>query len=226
MVQHRISTKARWDTERIALLAREKDHTRHGDALATERQALPWVRLDHEYVFDTEHGSRTLKELFGEHTQLIVYHFMFGTDWEEGCPSCSFWADNFDRINVHLGARDVTFIAASIAPLKKLLAYRDRMKWSFPWVSTAGTTFNLDFEVSGSNRYNFRQVEGPIGESPGVSVFALDDGVVYHTYSAYARGLEAFNGAYHLLDMVPNGRDESEPEGSMDWLRRNDSYNR
>ncbi len=224
MVKHRIATKAEWETERLALLAQEKEHTQRADALATVRQALPWVRLEREYVFDTENGSRSLLELFEDRTQLIIYHFMLGAGWGEGCPSCSFWADNFDGISVHLGARDVTFIAASIAPLEQILAYRNRMKWSFPWVSTAGTTFNLDFEISGSNRYNFRQTEAPVGESPGLSVFALDDGVVYHTYSTYGRGLEAFNGAYHLLDMAPKGRDESELDGKMDWVHRHDSY--
>lgn len=226
MPKHRIATKSEWDAERIALLAKEKEHTRRSDALAEELQGLPWVRLEREYVFDTENGLRTLQELFDNRTQLIVYHFMLGANWGEGCPSCSFWADNFDGINMHLAARDVTLIAASIAPLDQILAYRDRMKWSFTWVSTAGTTFNLDFEVSGSTRHNYRQTEAPIGESPGVSVFALNEGVVYHTYSSYQRGLEAFNGAYHLLDIVPKGRDESKLEGKMDWVRRNDSYTR
>ena len=226
MVNHRIATNAEWKAERVAFLVKEKEHTRNGDALAAERRTLPWVPVDREYVFDTEHGPRTLNELFEGRTQLIVYHFMYGTDWGEGCPSCSFWADNFEGIGVHLGARDVTLVAASIAPLEQLLAYRTRMKWSFPWVSTAGTRFNLDYEVSGSSRYNYRDVETPIGESPGVSVFANDDGVVYHTYSTYGRGLEAFNGAYHLLDFVPNGRDESGPDGDMNWVRRHDSYER
>ncbi len=151
---------------------------------------------------------------------------MLGDGWEAGCPSCSFWADNFNGVTMHLAARDITLTAASIAPLDQILAFRDRMKWSFPWVSTAGTTFNLDFEVSGSTRHNYRQTESPIGESPGVSVFALDDGVVYHTYSSFQRGLEVFNGAYHLIDMAPKGRDEAEPDGKMDWVRHHDSYNR
>ncbi|MEO8162504.1 MAG: DUF899 domain-containing protein [Ilumatobacteraceae bacterium] len=225
MVQHRIATRAEWEAERIALLAKEKELTRRADALALERQALPWVRLEHDYVFDTEFGSRTLKDLFENRTQLIVYHFMLGDGWEAGCPSCSFWADNFDGIGMHLAARDVTFMAASIAPLKQILAFRDRMEWSFPWISTAGTTFNLDFEVSGSTRHNYRQTTTPIGESPGVSAFALEDGVVYHTYSSFQRGLEVFNGAYHLLDIAPRGRDESGPDGKMDWVRHHDSYN-
>lgn len=226
MDEHRIATRAEWEVERIALLVKEKEHTRRGDALALERQALPWVRLDREYVFDTEDGSRSLKDLFDKRTQLIVYHFMLGDGWEAGCPSCSFWADNFDGINMHLSARDITFMAASIAPLDQILAFRARMGWSFPWVSTAGTTFNLDFEVSGSTRHNYHPTGTPIGESPGVSVFALDDGAVYHTYSSFQRGLEAFNGAYHLIDMAPKGRDESEPDGKMDWVRHHDSYNR
>jgi len=218
------ATRADWEVARLELLAAEKAHARHGDELARRRRELPWVRVDQEYVFDTEDGPRTFAELFHGRSQMIVYHFMFGTDWDEGCPSCSFWADNYDGLLPHLAARDVALVAASIAPLDRLLAYRERMGWSFPWVSTAGTTFNRDYEVSGSDRYNFRPTEEPIGESPGLSVFARDGESVFHTYSTYARGLDVFNSAYQMLDMVPKGRDEDDLPWTMAWLRRHDQY--
>lgn len=218
------ATRADWERARIELMEAEKAHMRAGDELARRRRELPWVPVEHEYTFATEDGDRTLADLFDGRDQLIVVHFMFGSDWEEGCPSCSFWADSYDGLGVHLAARDVSFAVASIAPLDRLLAYRDRMGWSFPWVSTAGTTFNSDFEVSGTTRYNFRGTDEPIGESPGLSVFAMRDGVVHHTYSLYARGLEVFNSAYQLLDLVPKGRDEDELPWTMAWLRRHDAY--
>lgn len=218
------ATRDDWEAARLELLAAEKEHSRRGDELARQRRELPWVRVEQDYVFATEHGPRSLDDLFGDHSQLIVYHFMFGADWEEGCLSCSFWADNYDGLSPHLAARDVAFVAASIGPLDRLLAYRERMGWSFPWVSTAGTTFNEDFEVSGSRRYNYQPTDQPIDELPGVSVFARDEGSVFHTYSAYARGLDVFNSAYQLLDMVPRGRDEDDLPWSMAWLRRHDQY--
>lgn len=219
-----IATRDDWELARLELLAAEKEHSRRGDELARRRQALPWVPVDREYEFTTEQGLRSLADLFDGRGQLIVYHFMFGTEWEEGCPSCSFWADNYDGLAPHLAARDVTLVAASIGPLDRLLAYRKRMGWSFPWVSTAGTTFNRDFEVSGSRRYNYRPTEEPIDELPGLSVFARDGDSIFHTYSTYARGLDVFNSAYQLLDMVPKGRGEDELPWSMAWLRRHDRY--
>jgi predicted dithiol-disulfide oxidoreductase (DUF899 family) len=219
-----IATRDEWEQARLDLLAAEKEHSRRSDELARRRQALPWVRVETDYVFETEQGPRSLPQLFGDRSQLVVYHFMFGADWDEGCPSCSFWADNYDGLSPHLAARDVTLVAASTAPLDRLLAYRDRLGWSFPWVSTAGTTFNRDFEVTGSHRYNYQPSEEPIGELPGLSVFVRDDGDVFHTYSAYARGLDVFNSAYQLLDMVPKGRDEDDLPWSMAWLRRRDQY--
>ena len=219
-----IATREDWELARLELLEAEKEHSRRSDDLARRRQALPWVRVERDYVFDSEQGPRTLADLFDGHGQLIVYHFMFGADWEEGCPSCSFWADNYDGLAPHLAARDVALVAASIAPLDRLLAYRERMGWSFPWVSTAGTSFNRDFEVTGSRRYNYRPTEEPIDELPGLSVFARDGDDIFHTYSAYARGLDVFNSAYQLLDMVPKGRDEDELPWSMAWLRRHDQY--
>lgn len=219
-----VATRAEWEAARIELLAAEKKHSRRSDELARRRQSLPWVAVDQAYTFETEDGPRTLADLFDGHSQLIVYHFMFGADWPEGCPSCSFWADNYDGLDVHLAARDVALTAVSIAPLDQLLAYRERMGWSFEWVSSAGTTFNHDFEVAGSSRYNFKATDEPIGELPGLSVFALDEGAVYRTYSAYARGLDVFNSAYQLLDMVPKGRDEADLPWTMAWLRRHDQY--
>lgn len=224
MSSHTVATRAEWEAARIELLAKEKQLTQISDEVARQRQALPWVPVENEYSFDTEHGLRSLAELFDGRSQLIVMHFMYGSDWEEGCPSCSFWADSYNGTIEHLAARDTTFVAASIAPLDQLLSYRRRMGWTFPWVSTAGTTFNHDFEVSGTARYNYAATEQPIGESHGVSVFALDDGVVHHTYSAYARGVETFNAAYQLLDLVPDGRDEAELPSTMAWLRRHDQY--
>jgi predicted dithiol-disulfide oxidoreductase (DUF899 family) len=224
MPSHTIASRADFDEARRALLEAEKELTRLHDELAERRRALPWVRVDTGYVFHGEHGARSLADLFDGHSQLIVWHFMFGDDWEEGCPSCSFWADGYDGMVPHLAARDVALVAVSTAPLDRLLAYRDRMGWSFPWVSSAGTTFNRDFEVTGSDRYNYRSADEPIGELPGFSVFALDGPDVFHTYSAYARGLDIFNNAYQMLDMVPKGRDEAGLPWSMAWLRRRDQY--
>lgn len=213
-------------TARLELLELEKAHMRTGDELARRRRELPWVPIEQSYEFTTEEGAQSLRDLFGDASQLVVYHFMYGADWSEGCPSCSFWADNFDGIDVHLAARDVSFVVASAAPLDQLLAYRERMGWSFPWVSTEGTTFNHDLGVAGVSNYNFRDTDEPIDESPGLSVFALHEGVVHHTYSSYARGLEVFNGTYQLLDLVPKGRDEAELPWTMAWLRRHDQYER
>ena len=197
---------------------------RAGDELAAARRDLPWVRVDEPYTFATEHGDRTLAELFDGRSQLAVYHFMFDPSWEEGCVSCSFWADNFNGIDAHLAARDVSFVVSSAAPLDQLREYRDRMGWSFNWVSAAGSTFNRDLEVGGSMRFNYRATDEPIGESPGFSAFAMHDDAVHHTYSTYARGLEVFNGAYQLLDLVPTGRDEQHLPWTMAWLRHSDTY--
>jgi predicted dithiol-disulfide oxidoreductase (DUF899 family) len=227
-----IGTRREWEDARRALLEREKELTRRSDELARERMALPWVPVDVEYTFDTEDGPKTLAELFDGRSQLIVYHFMFGPDWDEGCPSCSSIADHIEIPRVHLEHHDVTWVAVSRAPLAKLLAYRARMGWSFPWVSSFGSDFNFDFKVSSTEErplleYNFREVpeearaNGP-GELPGASMFALRDGVVYHTYSAYARGLDATWGMYQWLDRAPLGRNESDALGG--WMRRHDQY--
>jgi predicted dithiol-disulfide oxidoreductase (DUF899 family) len=225
---------------RLELLAAEKDHTRRGDELARMRQALPWTRVEKEYVFDAEDGEKTLAELFAGRSQLLVYHFMFGPKWSEGCPVCSFWADSFDGSVVHLAHHDVTLLCISRAPLERLNAYKRRMGWSFRWASSGRSDFNYDLAVSfldldagasqpemerpGPDRtdlpaYNFTK-KAFAAELPGLSAFALRDGVVYHTYSCYARGLDAFNASYQLLDRAPLGRNEE----SFRWLQRHDEY--
>lgn len=221
-----------WIAARKELLAEEKAFTRARDALAAKRRALPWRRVAENYLFETETGTKALDDLFGFHSQLIVQHFMYGPDWKAGCPSCSFWADNFDHIVPHLAARNVAFTAVSRAPLEKLLAYRQRMGWTFPWASSYGTDFNRDFGVTfedseveeGRTPYNYTLGSFPSGEAPGISVFAKKDGHVFHTYSAYARGLEDFNGAYRYLDATPYGRNEDALPHPMAWVERHDEY--
>ena len=225
-----IGTRREWEDARRALLEREKELTRASDALAQERLALPWVPVEVEYTFDTENGPKTLAELFDGRSQLIVYHFMFGPDWEEGCPSCSSLADHIEIPRAHLENHDVTWVAVSRAPLEKLLAYRERMGWTMPWVSSLESDFNFDYKVSSTDErplreYNFRAVADADranwpSELPGASMFALRDGVVYHTYSAYARGLDATWGMYQWLDRAPLGRNEA----GEHWLRRRDQY--
>jgi predicted dithiol-disulfide oxidoreductase (DUF899 family) len=233
MTQHRIVSRADWLAARTEHLAREKEFTRLRDELSRARRELPWVKIDKEYVFDTPAGRKTLAELFEGRSQLIVYHFMFSPDWSEGCPSCSFWADNFAGVIVHLNHRDVTMIAVSRAPLAKLLVYRERMGWNFEWVSSLGSDFNRDFGVTftpeeiekGETFYNYRMSKSRMEELPGISVFyRSENGEVFHTYSCYARGLDMLNGAYHYLDLVPKGRDEDGLPYSMAWLRRHDKY--
>jgi predicted dithiol-disulfide oxidoreductase (DUF899 family) len=227
-----IATRDEWMVARSELLTREKDLNRLRDELAEQRRQLPWVRVDKEYRFAGPDGTRTLPDLFAGRSQLLVYHFMFGPDWDEGCPSCSFWADSYDGIVVHLAHRDVTLVAISHAPYPKLAAYQARMGWTFPWFSSAGSDFNTDFHVSFTpeqqehgGEYNFARLDHPPDELPGISVFATDDtGAVFHTYSTYARGLDPMNSAYQLLDLVPKGRDEADLPWTMAWLRRHDAY--
>ena len=231
-MNHSTGTRSEWNEARRDLLVREKELTRMSDAVAQQRLELPWVRVDEPYVFDTENGPQTLAELFGGRSQLIVYHFMFGPDWDEGCPSCSSLGDHIDLPRVHLEHHDVAWVAVSRAPLEKLLAYRSRMGWSFPWVSSLANNFNFDFKVSSTDErplleYNFREVteemrENWPGELPGMSTFVVQDGVVYHTYSAFARGLDAMWGMYQWLDRAPLGRNEQGANGG--WMRRHDSY--
>ena len=213
MPQHTVGTREEWQAARAELLEREKELTRLGDELARRRQELPWVPVDKAYVFETEAGTRTLAELFDGRSQLLVYHFMFGPDWTEGCVGCSFLADHLDGAIVHVNQRDVTVLCASRAPIERLQAYKRRMGWKFDWVSSLGSDFNFDFGVSSED-----------GESPGLSAFALEGGIVYHTYSSYDRGLEALDGAYHLLDRAPKGRDEDGLPSPGTWWRRHDEY--
>ena len=222
-----IVSESDWMAARKALLDDEKALTRARDALSARRRALPVVRIDKDYRFAAEDGEKGLADLFAGQRQLIVYHFMFGADWSQGCPSCSFWIDNFDGIAVHLAARDTTLVAVSKGPLDALLAYRQRMGWQMPWVSAGDSGFNEDFRVSFAgdppHDYNFGTQRFGGSEAPGISVFLSgEDGAVLHSYSTYSRGLDMLNCAYHLLDLTPLGRNES--DGSMRWLRRHDRY--
>ena len=250
----KIGTRDEWRAARIDLLEREKELTRRSDELARERHELPWVPIDKDYSFEADEGTKTLAELFAGRSQLLVYHFMFGPDYTAGCPTCSSIADTFDGVRVHLEHHDVAFLCSSRAPLEKLQAYKKRMGWQFPWVSSAGSDFNFDFAVSFTEEqqqhggeYNFQVfptmrpvLEAGIGpiveqaaatgtdpagymrEAPGMSAFALEDGVVYHTYSAYARGLDVLMGYYQWLDRAPKGRNEGDPPEL--WIRRHDEY--
>jgi predicted dithiol-disulfide oxidoreductase (DUF899 family) len=246
------ATREEWLTARLELLEAEKELTRRSDQLAQMRQALPWVRIDKAYRFETAAGNAALADLFEGRSQLLVYHFMFGPDYKAGCPSCSAIADGFDGFAVHLAHHDVTLAAVSRAPLAKLQTYKQRMGWTFPWASSFGSDFNNDFNISlteqqqrdGSFEYNYRrgapmleatQVPQPVAQfaatcgtdaptymrdRPGMSAFTLEDGVVYHTYSTYGRGLDGLWGMYQWLDRAPLGRNEKGP-----WWRRHDEYN-
>jgi len=226
-------SKDEWLAARKKLLAKEKELTRLRDALSVERRALPWLRVEKQYLFDTPTGRKSLADLFEGRSQLAIYHFMFAPEWDEGCKSCSFWAESFDHIPIHLAHRDVTFLAVSRAPLEKLQVYARRFGWTFPWVSSAPSDFNYDFNVSfrpeelesRKASYNYEPAQYLRSDLPGVSVFARDrGGAVFHTYSSYARGIDALNVAYQYLDLVPKGRDESGE--AMNWLRRRDEYDR
>ena len=227
---HAVVSRNRWVAERKSLLAREKELTRLRDQVAGERRALPWVRVEKSYVFDTPNGQRTLAELFQGRRQLLVQHFMLAPGWEQGCPSCSFMADHTDGMNLHLAHRDITFVAISRAPLADIERFRSRMGWRFKWVSSFGSDFNHDFHVSftpedakGEVYYNYAMQPFECEELPGISVFYHDDaGAVFHTYSAYRRGVEAMMGTYSLLDLTPKGRDEL--DGPMAWVRHHDRY--
>jgi predicted dithiol-disulfide oxidoreductase (DUF899 family) len=251
MTTHRTATRKEWLAARLELLDAEKALTRRSDELARQRQALPWVRVDKAYRFDTDHGSVTLADLFQGRSQLLVYHFMFGPDYQAGCPSCSAIADGFNGVVVHLANHDVTLIAISRAPLATLQAYKRRMGWTFPWVSEPDSDFTADFNVyfteaqqrAGLVDYNYQrgghamdatQVPEPVArfaascgtdaptysrDRPGLSAFVLEDGVVYHSYSTYARGLDGLWGMYQWLDRAPKGRNETGP-----WWRRHDEY--
>jgi predicted dithiol-disulfide oxidoreductase (DUF899 family) len=232
IMQHKVVPRDEWLAARKAHLAKEKVLTKARDQLSAERRALPWVKVEKNYVFDTPSGKKTLGDLFGGRSQLIVYHFMLGPDWGEGCPSCSYLADHFDGAALHLTHRDVTLTAVSRAPLPEIQAYKKRMGWRFPWVSSYGSDFNFDFHVSfkpeeadGKVYYDYEMGDFESDEMPGVSVFIKDaSGGIFHSYSAYARGLDILVGAYNFLDLVPKGRDEAELPWSMAWVRRHDEY--
>ncbi len=227
-----IVLEAEWLVARKDLLVREKEFTRLRDEISKHRRALPWVRIEKKYVFEGSDGNETLAELFAGRSQLIVYHFMLGPGWEEGCKSCSYLADHFDGANRHLPQRDVTLVAVSRAPLSEIKLYQKRMGWRFKWVSARGSDFNFDYHVSFTSDeekankayYNYQMGEFMMDELPGLSVFYKDEsGNIFHTYSTYARGLDSLIGTYNLLDLVPKGRDEN-PESTMDWVRRHDEY--
>lgn len=234
MSTHTVVSKEQWIEAREALLAEEKENTRQRDALAQQRRQLPWVKVDQNYVFDAPQGKVTLADLFGSHSQLIIYHFMFGPDWAEGCPSCSFVSDHLDAARVHLAARNVSLVVVSRAPLPKLEAFKQRMGWRFQWVSSYESSFNRDFHVSftpqekasGDVYYNYTRQPFPSEEAPGASVFYKDPGTgeIFHTYSTYSRGLDALLGTYVLLDMTPKGRDEDQLAFGMQWVRHHDRY--
>ncbi|MCK5273919.1 MAG: DUF899 domain-containing protein [Alphaproteobacteria bacterium] len=233
MQSHKIVSRDEWIAARKEHLVREKEFTKARDALSAQRRELPWVRVDKDYLFEGPNGSETLSDLSDGRGQLIVYHFMYGPDWEEGCPSCSYLSDHFDGAITHLKQRDVTLVAASRAPLEKLEAYKKRMGWRFTWVSSLGSDFNFDYHASfgaddlakGEVYYNYRNTTFPSSEAPGLSVFRKDEnGAIFHTYSAYARGLDMLIGAYNFLDLVPKGRDEADLPFTMGWVRRHDRY--
>jgi predicted dithiol-disulfide oxidoreductase (DUF899 family) len=222
-----------WLAARKEFLAKEKEFTRLRDELSRQRRTLPWEKVEKRYEFDSTMGKVTLADLFDGRSQLIVYHFMFGPGWQEGCPSCSYWADHFDGSTIHLANRDTTLAVVSRAPIAEIEVFKERMGWKFPWVSSFGSDFNFDYHVSftpeerssGKVYYNYVNDEFPPDEGPGVSVFAKNAaGEVFHTYSTYGRGIDMLNGTYNFLDLVPKGRDEDGLAFSMSWVRHHDRY--
>ena len=233
MTNHKVVSQQEWVADRKQLLEKEKEFSRLRDELTERRRELPWTRVDKTYLFDGPDGKVSLGDLFGGCSQLIVYHFMFDLDWTEGCKSCSLIADHYNPAVVHLKQRDVSMITVSRARLDKLLAFQERMGWTFKWVSSFDNDFNRDFHVTftaeeletGRGVYNYESKPFPVKEAPGISVFSKDDkGNIFHTYSSYARGLDLFITAYNLLDIVPKGRDESGLKYSMEWVRHHDRY--
>jgi predicted dithiol-disulfide oxidoreductase (DUF899 family) len=230
--EHKVVPQKQWLAARKSLLLKEKQFSRLRDQLNQQRRDLPWVKVEKEYVFDGPNGKETLAELFCGKNQLIVYHFMFGPGWKDGCPHCSFWADHYDSVNIHLGQRDTTLIVVSRAPLKEIAPFKKRMGWRFKWLSSSKTDFNFDFTVSftpeqlktGKAIYNYAKLNMDIDEREGVSAFYKDKkGEVFHTYSSYARGIDLLNTTYNFLDLTAKGRDEN-PDSSQDWVRYKDEY--
>ena len=233
MQPHQVVSREQWIAARKAHLAREKELTKARDRLNEERRSLPWVKVDKDYVFEGPGGRLTLGDLFKGRSQLVVQHVMFAPGWNEACKSCSFWADGFERMIPHLAARDTTMVAISRAPLQKLAAFKQRMGWTFDWLSSADSDFNYDFAVSftpddiksGEKIYNFGSSDFGVEEAPGISVFYRDEaGNIFHTYSCYSRGLDMMNAAYHYLDLTPLGRHEEGLPYPMDWVRLRDQY--
>ena len=230
-MQHSVVSHEEWLKVRTALLAKEKEFTKLRDAMTAQIRALPWRKIEKPYVFETQAGKQSLRDLFGGKTQLAMYHFMLGPNWDEGCKSCSYWADGFQGIPIHLAHRDVSFVVVSRAPLAQIERFKTRMGWDFPWISSFGSDFNYDFglsftekdEQTGQVSYNYAL--GPyIGdEMPGASFFYREGPEVFHTYSTYGRGLDLLNCAYNWLDLVPKGRNEN-PDQTMDWVRHHDRY--
>lgn len=233
MQPSKIVNRDEWLNARKELLAEEKAFTRERDALSAKRRAMPWVKVEKDYRFEGPDGEASLLDLFGDKEQLIIYHFMLGPDWEEGCPSCSLMADNYKGIDIHLAHMDISFVTVANAPLAHINAYKKRMGWDFQWVSSHETDFNRDFHVSfspeeiaaGPVRYNYADIAFPSTEAPGISVFVKgNDGAVYHTYSTYARGLDMMLGVYHYIDLTPKGRFGEEEKHIMYWVKRHDQY--
>jgi len=232
-MKREIRSREEWLEARKALLAKEKEFTRLRDQLSQQRRELPWVKVEPSYEFEGPDGDVSLADLFDGKSQLLVYHFMLGPDWEKPCKSCSFWADNFNGIEAHLAQRDVSMVTISRAPFAQIQGWKERMGWAFPWYSSHGSSFNYDYHVSftdeerkkGECYYNYTTSSLSTPEAPGVSVFYKDDGgEIFHTYSCYSRGLDMLNGAYHYLDLVPKGRDEGELSYPMAWLRLRHEY--
>ncbi len=230
---HKVVSRQEWLAARTAFLAKEKEFTRLRDELSRQRRELPWVRVDKPYVFEGPRGKETLADLFGKRSQLIVYHFMFSPEWDEGCPHCSFWADHYDGMVVHLDHRDATFVVVSRAPLARIEPFKKRMGWRFRWVSSSQSDFNYDYGVSftpqdlrnGTAVYNYVKTNPGPPDREGLSVFYKDDrGAVFHTYSTYARGIDMLNGTYNCLDLTPRGRDEDGLESPQAWVRHHDRY--
>jgi predicted dithiol-disulfide oxidoreductase (DUF899 family) len=230
---HPVVSREQWLAARTAYLSEEKKFSKLRDDLNRQRRALPWEKVGKEYVFDGPNGRETLAELFGKKSQLIVYHFMYAPEWDEGCPHCSFWADHFDSAGIHLAQRDTNFVVISRAPLAKIEAFKKRMGWKFKWLSSSQNDFNYDYQVSftpdqirkGSAIYNYTKLNDEDEDREGLSVFFKDEsGAVYHTYSSFARGIDLINGTYNFLDLTPKGRDEDGPEGVQAWVRHHDRY--
>jgi predicted dithiol-disulfide oxidoreductase (DUF899 family) len=230
---HKVVSHQDWYAARKALLVQEKELMKLMDKLSQQRRELPWERVEKTYIFDGPAGQETLADLFGKCSQLAVYHFMFAPEWDEGCKHCSFWADNFNGTDIHLKHRDVTLVAISRAPLGKLEQFKRRMGWNFKWVSSGNTDFNYDYRVSatpqelaaGEYEHNYEMQKNTLTDQVGISAFCKDaDGAVFHTYSAYGRGVEPINGAYHFLDLMPKGRDEDALPFKQSWVRHHDRY--